>query len=178
MKFQIIFALLLLSGQFTWAQRSLQVVEISKEDYSCTYQERYFNLVGEERIIKESVDFIEPQVTYKGKIRNTNLCVFEELTLHETNYLIIDSTTNKKYSIYGDIYLSYDDSIFASFMLSIEGIEQGIEIWEIKGGILNRIYVLRNEDIILDKFCWGQDNSFYLSYTEGNKKKTIRILIE
>jgi len=177
MKLQIVFVIVLLSGQFTWAQRSLQVIDISQEDFDCTYQEKHFNLVGKERIVKESEDFVEPQVTYKGKIRNTNLCVFEELTLHETNYLIIDSTTNKKYSIYGDIYLSYDDSIFASYMLSIEGIEQGVEIWEIKKGKLNRIYVLRNENIILGKFCWGPDNSFYISYTEGHKKKIIKIII-
>ena len=177
MRFQILFVIVLLSGQFIWAQRSLQIVDISQEDFDCTYQERHLDLVGKEIIIKESEDFVEPQVTYKGKIRNTNLSVFEELTLHETNYLFIDSTTNMKYAIYGDICLSYDDSIFVSYMLSIEGVEQGIEIWEIKKGIPNRIYVLRNDKLSLDKFCWGSDNSFYLSYTEGHKKKIIKIII-
>jgi hypothetical protein len=112
MRFQILFVIVLLSGQFIWAQRSLQIVDISQEDFDCTYQERHLDLVGKEIIIKESENFVEPQITYKGKIRNTNLSVFEELTLHETNYLIIDSTTNMKYAIYGDICLSYDDSIF------------------------------------------------------------------
>lgn len=178
MKFKILVATVLISGQFTFAQKSAHVVEIFKNDFDCTYAERYFDLVGKERIIKESVDFIEPQVTYKGKIRNTNLSVFEELTLHETNHLVIDSMTNKKYSIYGGIYLSYDETIFASYMRSIEGVEQGIEIWEINKGILNRIYVLRNKDLSIDRFCWDPDNSFNLSYTEGHKKKIIKIIIE
>ncbi len=169
-------------GQFLNGQNKFELFEIAESEIDCKYNQNYFELTGKEYFLNASEvkkilgsydDMVE--YSFKGKIKETSISVFEELHLHESYCVLIDSLSGRQFRIRGDIYFSNDRQYFAAFTIGSAGTESNLSIWKVNAWNLEKVYELKSPNFWLDKFCWNESNEFNVKYFIDNEQNIVKL---
>jgi len=182
MRKYLLIPLLILVGQSLKGQTKFELIKINETEIDCKYKQNYFELTGKEYVLSVSELnrlFGSPEemveYTFKGKINGTNISVIEELHLHESYQVLIDSTSNRKYRIRGNIYFSNDRQFFAAFNMGSTESDPSLSIWKVNSWNIEKIYENNTPKFWLEKFCWNDRNEFNMKFRIDSEINIVRL---